>query len=148
VEIRTVGIDLAKSVFAVCGADMRGRVVMRRQLRRAQVLNFMRGLPRCVIGLEASGGTQNWARQLTALGHEVRMMSPAHVMPYRKGNRTDRNDAEAILEVVTRPTMRFGVVKSWPSRTCSRCIGCGPSWSRAAPLHAISCVVYYASAAW
>ena len=72
-EITTIGIDLAKSVFAVCGADSRGQVVMRRQLRRAQVLNFMRGLPRCVVGLEASGGAQYWARQLTALGHEVRV---------------------------------------------------------------------------
>jgi transposase len=111
-EITTIGIDLAKSVFAVCGADSRGRVVMRRQLRRVQVLNFMRGLPRCVVGLEASGGAQYWARQLTALGHEVRMMSPALVMPYRKGNKTDRNDAEAILEAVTRPSMRFVMVKS------------------------------------
>jgi transposase len=85
---------------------------MRRQLRRAQVLSFMRGLPRCVVGLEASGGAQYWARQLTALGHEVRMMSPALVMPYRKGNKTDRNDAEAILEAVTRPSMRFVTVKS------------------------------------
>ena len=87
-EITTIGIDLAKSVFAVCGADSSGRVVMRRQLRRPQVLNFMRGLPRCVVGMEASGGAQYWARQLTALGHEVRLMSPALVMPYRKGNKT------------------------------------------------------------
>jgi transposase len=111
-EITTLGIDLAKSGFAVCGADSSGRVVMRRQLRRAQVLNFMRGLPRCVVGMEASGGAQYWARQLTALGHEVRVMSPALVMPYRKGNQTDRNDADAILEAVTRPSMRFVMVKS------------------------------------
>jgi hypothetical protein len=146
-EITTIGIDLAKSVFAVCGADSRGQVVMRRQLRRAQVLNFMRGLPRCVVGLEASGGAQYWARQLTALGHEVRMMSPALVMPYRKGNKTDRNDADAILEAVTRPSMRFVMVKSGRSRTCSRCIGFGPSWSRATPPYATSCAACYASAA-
>src|ERR1700676_180472 len=106
-EVTTIGIDLAKNVFAVCGADSSGRVVMRRQLRRAQVLSFMRGLPRCVVGMEASGGAQYWARQLTALGHEVRLMSPALVRPYRKGNKTDRNDADAILEAVTRPSMRF-----------------------------------------
>src|SRR6516165_8188989 len=93
-EVTTIGIDLAKSVFAVCGADSSGRVVMRRQLRRPQVLSFMRGLPRCVVGMEASGGAHYWARQLSALGHEVRLMSPALVMPYRKGNKTDRNDAE------------------------------------------------------
>jgi Transposase len=111
-EITTIGIDLAKSVFAVCGADSSGRVVMRRQLRRPKVLNFMRGLPRCVVGMEASGGAQYWARQLTAPGHEVRLMSPALVMPYRKGNKTDRNDADAILEAVTRPSIRFVMVKS------------------------------------
>ena len=111
-EVTTIGIDLAKNVFAVCGANSSGRVLMRRQLRRAQVLSFMRGLPRCVVGMEASGGAQYWARQLTALGHEVRLMSPALVMPYRKGNKTDRNDAEAILEAVTRPSMRFAMVKT------------------------------------
>jgi transposase len=111
-EVTTIGIDLAKNVFAVSAADSSGRVVMRRQLRRAQVLGFMRGLPRCVVGMEASGGAHYWARQLSALGHEVRLMSPALVMPYRKGNKTDRNDADAILEAVTRPSMRFVAVKS------------------------------------
>ncbi len=111
-EVTTIGIDLAKSAFAVSGADRSGRVVMRRQLRRTQVLSFMRGLPRCTVGMEASGGAQYWARQLTALGHEVRLMSPGLVMPYRKGNKTDRNDADAILEAVTRPSMRFVTVKS------------------------------------
>src|SRR5271157_4023097 len=111
-EVTTIGIDLAKNVFAVSAADSSGRVVMRRQLRRAQVLGFMRGLPRCVVGMEATGGAHYWARQLSALGHEVRLMSPALVMPYRKGNKTDRNDADAILEAVTRPSMRFVAVKS------------------------------------
>jgi transposase len=67
-EVTTIGIDLAKSVFAVSGADSRGRVVIRRQLRRAQVLGFLRGLPRCVVGMEATGGAQYWARQFNALG--------------------------------------------------------------------------------
>ena len=121
---------------------------MRRQLRRTQVLSFMHGLPRCVVGMEARGGAHYWARQLTALGHEVRLMSPALVMPYRKGNKTDRNDADAILEAVTRPSMRFAMSRVWRSRTCSRCTGYGPSWSRAAPPCATSCAVCYASAAW
>src|SRR5712691_6087230 len=98
-EVTTIGIDLAKNVFAVCGAESSGRVVMR-------------GLPRCVVGMEASGGAQYWARQFTPLGHEVRLMSPALVMPYRKGNKTDRNDADTILEAVTRPSMRCVTVKS------------------------------------
>src|SRR5271167_846223 len=110
-EVTTIGIDLAKNVFAVSAADSSGRVVMRRQLRRAQVLGFMRGLPRCTVGMEATGGAHYWARQLTALGHAVRLMSPALVMPYRKGNKTDRNDADAILEAVSRPSMRFVMVK-------------------------------------
>src|SRR6202790_559674 len=111
-EITTIGIDLAKNVFAVSGAERRGRVVVRKQLRRAQLMGFLRTLRPCVVGMEACGGAHYWARQLNALGHEVRLMSPALVMPYRKGNKTDRNDADAILEAVSRPSMRFVMVKS------------------------------------
>src|SRR5260370_35724850 len=111
-EVTTSGIDLAKSVFAVSGADSCGRVVIRRQLRRAQVLGFRRGMRRCVVGMEATSGAQYWARQFTALGHEVRLMSPALVVPYRKGNKTGCNDADGILEAVSRPSMRFVMVKS------------------------------------
>jgi len=111
-EVTTVAIDLAKNVFALCGADAKGRVVLRRELRRAQLPDFMRRLGPCVVGMEASGGAHHWARQFAAFGHEVRLISPWLVRPYRKGNKTDRNDAEAILEAVTRPTMRFVAVKS------------------------------------
>jgi transposase len=147
-EVTTIGIDLAKSVFAVSAADGSGRLVIRRQLRRAQMLGFMRELPRSVVGMEATGGAQYWARQLTALGHEVRLMSPSLVMPYRKGNKTDRNDADAILEAVTRPSMGSSRSRAWRSRICSRCTGCGRSWSRAAPPCATSCAAYCASAEW
>jgi len=111
-EVTTVAIDLAKNVFALCGADAKGRVVLRKELRRAQLPDFMRRLGPCVVGMEASGGAHYWARQFAALGHEVRLISPSLVTPYRKGNKTDRNDAEAILEAVSRPTMRFVAVKS------------------------------------
>ncbi len=111
-EVTTVAIDLAKNLFALCGADAKGRVVLRKELRRGQLRDFMRRLGPCVVGMEASGGAHYWARQLVALGHEVRLISPSLVTPYRKGNKTDRNDAEAILEAVTRPTMRFVAVKS------------------------------------
>jgi transposase len=111
-EVTTVAIDLAKNVFALCGADAKGRVVLRKELRRAQLPDFMRRLGPCVVGMEASGGAHYWARQLAALGYEIRLISPSLVTPYRKGNKTDRNDAEAILEAVTRPTMRFVAVKS------------------------------------
>lgn len=112
-EITTIGIDLAKSVFAVSGAEARGKVVVRRQLRRAQVLEFMRQLAPCVVGMESCGGANYWARAIGALGHEVRLMSPALVRPYRtSSNKHDRNDADAICEAVRRPRMRYVAVKS------------------------------------
>src|SRR6202790_2071706 len=111
-EITTIGIDLAKNVFAVSGAERRGRVVVRKQLRRAQLMGFLRTLRPCVVGMEACGGAHHWARALTQLGHQVRLMSPALVAPYRKGNKHDRNDADAVLEAVSRPSMRFVMVKS------------------------------------
>jgi transposase len=111
-EITTIGIDLAKSVFAVSGGDRRGKVVLRRQLRRAQVLEFMSKLGPCVVGMEACGGAHHWARALTRLGHQVRLMSPALVVPYRQGHKHDRNDADAVLEAVSRPSMRFVAVKT------------------------------------
>jgi pimeloyl-ACP methyl ester carboxylesterase len=98
-EVTTIGIDLAKSVFAVCGADSSGRVVMRRQLRRPQVLSFMRGLPRCVVGMEASGGAHYWARQLTALGLLAiwGKNDPFFIPPGAEAYRRDIPDAEVRL---------------------------------------------------
>ncbi len=111
-EITTIGIDLAKSVFAVSGADRHGRVVVRKQLRRPQVTGFLRMLRPWVVGMEACGGAHYWARAIAKLGHQVKLMSPALVAPYRKGNKHDRNDADAVLEAVSRPTMRFVAPKS------------------------------------
>jgi transposase len=107
-----MAIDLAKNVFALCGANAAGQLIWRKELRRAQLLSFMRKLAPCLVGMEACGGAHYWARELAAMGHEVRLVSPALVTPYRKGNKTDRNDAAAILEAVTRPTMRFVAVKT------------------------------------
>jgi transposase len=112
-EITTIGIDLAKSMFAVSGADERGAVVLRKQLRRAQVLAFMAKLEPCVVGLEACGGAHHWARAMAKLGHEVRLLSPRLVKPYRTSpNKHDRNDADAICEAVRRPQLRQVEVKS------------------------------------
>jgi transposase len=111
-EITTIGIDLAKNVFAVSAADESGRVVLRKQLRRNQVLEFLGQLKPCLVGLEACGGAHHWARAITELGHAVRLMSPALVAPYRAGNKHDRNDADAICEAVRRPRMRFVALKS------------------------------------
>lgn len=111
-EITTIGIDLAKCVFALSGADPRGKVVLRKQLKRAQMLTYLAQCQPCVVGLEACGGAHYWARAIGALGHQVKLMSPALVAPYRKGQKHDRNDADAILEALTRPSMRFVAPKS------------------------------------
>ena len=111
-EISTVGLDLAKSVFQVHAVDAVGTTVVRKVLRRAQVLPFFAKLPPCLIGIEACGTSHHWARELAKLGHEVRLMPPAYVKPYVKRGKTDAADAEAICEAVTRPSMRFVPVKT------------------------------------
>ena len=92
----TIGLDLAKSVFQVHGVSADGTAVLRRQLRRGQVLAFFSRLEPCLIGMEACSGAHHWARELAALGHEVRLMPAAYVKPYVKRGKTDRADAEAI----------------------------------------------------
>jgi transposase len=96
-KLTTVGIDLAKSVFQVHGVDERGNTVLRKQLRRNQVLAFFARQGRCLIGMEACAGAHYWARGLTTLGHEVRLMAPQFVKPYVKANKTDAADAESNL---------------------------------------------------
>jgi transposase len=111
-EITTIGLDLAKHVFQVHGIDPEGTTVLRRRLRRNQVLAFFSRLPRCVVGLEACATAHYWARELAALGHEVRLMPAQYVKAYIKRNKNDAADAEAICEAVGRPTMRFVRVKT------------------------------------
>ena len=111
-EITTIGLDLAKSVFQVHAVDAAGTVVIRKVLRRAQMLPFFSKIAPCLIGIEACATSHHWARELAKLGHEVRLMPPAYVKPYVKRGKTDANDAEAICEAVTRPTMRFVAMKS------------------------------------
>jgi transposase len=111
-EITTIGLDLAKHVFQVHGIDAQGTTVLRKRLRRGQVLAFFRRIPRCVVGLEACATAHYWARELGALGHEVRLMPAQYVKAYIKRNKHDAADAEAICEAVSRPTMRFVAVKT------------------------------------
>lgn len=111
-EVAVVGLDLAKNVFQMHGVASDGRVLFRRQLRRAQMLGFFGRLPSCPVGIEACASAHHWARELAALGHEVRLMPPAYVKAYVKRGKTDAADAEAIAEAVTRPTMRFVAVKT------------------------------------
>lgn len=111
-QVTTIGLDIAKNVFQVHGIDGEGRVVLRRKVRRDQLLTLLGGLEPCLIGMEACATAHHWARELEALGHQVKLMPPAYVKAYVKRNKNDAADAEAICEAVTRPTMRFVAVKS------------------------------------
>ncbi|SMD00611.1 IS110 family transposase [Novosphingobium sp. B1] len=111
-EVVTVGLDLAKTVFQVHVIAADGAVLIRRKLRRTEVIRFFAKLSPCLVGMEACASAHHWARELIAIGHEVRLMPPAYVKPYVKRGKTDAADAEAICEAVTRPTMRFVAVKS------------------------------------
>src|ERR1700712_5839126 len=110
-QIATVGLDLAKHWFQVHGLDADGQVVIRRKLKRSEVISFFKSLSPCLIGIEACATAHYWARALIALGHEVKLMPPAYVKAYVKRNKNDAADAEAICEAVTRPNMRFVPVK-------------------------------------
>ncbi|MDR3414975.1 MAG: IS110 family transposase [Nevskia sp.] len=111
-QVTTIGLDIAKSVFQLHGVDQDGRAVLRRKVRRDQLLTLLGGLAPCLVGIEACATAHHWARQIAALGHEVRLMPPTYVKAYVKRNKNDAADAEAICEAVTRPTMRFVPVKS------------------------------------
>jgi transposase len=111
-KITTIGIDLAKAVFQVHGVDERGKTVLRKQLKRKDVMSFFANREPCLIGMEACGGAHHWARELAKFGHTVRLMAPQFVKPYVKTNKSDRNDAEAICEAVARPNMTFVPVKT------------------------------------
>lgn len=111
-KIATIGLDIAKSVFQVHGVDAAGEVVVRKRLSRARVVPFFAKLPRCLVGIEACSTSHHWARELIALGHDVRLMPAQYVKPYVKRGKNDASDAEAICEAVTRPTMRFVAVKT------------------------------------
>ncbi len=111
-EVITIGLDLAKSVCQVHGVNASGKAVIRWQLRRRRVLGFCKKLPPCLVGMEACATSHYWAREITALGHEVRVMPARYVKPYVKRNKSDAADAEAICEAATRPTMRFVPIKT------------------------------------
>jgi len=116
--ITTIGFDIAKSVFQVHGVDAGGQVLIRRQLKRRQVLAFFEKLPPCLIGIEACASAHHWSRELQALGHTVRLMPPAYVKPYVKRQKNDMADAEAICEAVARANMRFVPTKTPEQQSC------------------------------
>jgi transposase len=111
-QITTIGFDLAKNVFQVHGIDASEKVIIRKPLRRGQVIKFFAGLSPCLVGMEACASAHYWARELTRLGHKVRLMPAKDVKAYVKRNKNDAADAEAICEAVRRPRMRFVHVKS------------------------------------
>ena len=111
-NVATIGLDIAKSIFQVHGVNDAGESVLRRRLCRTDVLPFFAKQPPCVIGIEACSSAHHWARELTRLGHLVRLIPPQYVKPYVKRNKTDAADAEAICEAVGRPNMRFVPIKS------------------------------------
>lgn len=111
-EVSTIGLDIAKSVFQVHGVDVDGAVVIRKRISRAKVVEFFATLTPCLVGIEACPTAHYWSRKLQALGHTVRLMPPSYVKAYLKRSKNDANDAAAICEAVTRPSMRFVPTKS------------------------------------
>ena len=111
-KVTTLWLDLAKSVFSLHGVDGAGQVVLRRTVRRDQLVKVVAGIGPCLIGMEACSGAHEWGRRFQEHGHAVRLMAPKFVAPYRKSGKNDGNDAQAICEAVTRPSMRFVPVKS------------------------------------
>lgn len=110
-DIKTLGIDLAKNIFQLCGVNEAGKIVLTKRLKRKDFSAFIANLPPCLIGMEACGGANYWARKFQTFGHTVKLIAPQFVKPYVKSNKNDQRDAEAICEAVTRPTMRFVPIK-------------------------------------
>jgi transposase len=117
-EVTTIGLDIAKSVFQIHGIDAEGNVIVRRQIKRRYVLAFFQKLPPCLVGIEACASSHHWSRELKTLGHKVRLMPPAYVKPYVKRQKNDAADAEAICEAVTRANMRFVETKTPEQQGC------------------------------
>ncbi|MBU2858039.1 IS110 family transposase [Acidithiobacillus ferrooxidans] len=111
-EITTLGIDLAKNIFQLHGVDRHGKSVLKKAISRAKFLETLANIPPCLVGIEACGGAHHWAREIGKLGHQVRIIAPQFVSPYRKSGKNDANDSEAICEAVARPNMRFVAIKT------------------------------------
>jgi len=116
-EVSTIGLDIAKSVFQVHGVDAQGTVIIRRRIGRGKVLGFFGNLSPCLIGIEACPTAHHWGRELQVLGHTVKLMPPSYVKAYVKRSKNDANDAAAICEAVTRPSMRFVLIKTKEQQT-------------------------------
>src|SRR5687768_13063786 len=120
-KLKRIGVDLAKDVFQIHGVDSHEQVKLRRQVKRHQMLHVFRQVEPCVVAMEACGSAHYWARELKKLGHEVRLIAPQFVKPYVKSGKNDANDAEAICEAASRPTMRYVAVKT-PEQQASQAL--------------------------
>src|SRR5690349_11743472 len=140
-EITTIGLDVAKPVFQVHEIDAYGTVVVRKQLRRKEVVAYCTKLPTCAIGMEACSSGHDWARRLQSLGHTVKLMAPQFVRPYVKTNKSDAHDAEAICEAVTRPSMRFVPIKTAEQQAMLALHRARQGFVKARTAQAINCAV-------
>ena len=147
-HITRIGIDTSKAVFTLHGVDDSGRAVLRTNLRRAQMVPFFRKLPPTEIAIEACGSSHHWARELSALGHTVRLIPPQYVKPFVKRAKNDRNDAEAICEAAGRPGMRFVPVKSAEQQAHSMVLKVRETWSINARNWSTRCVGTLPNSAW
>ena len=121
-KITTIGLDIAKTVFHLYAVNEMGRYLKKKQLKRQQLLHYLAQVSPCVIAMEACGGANDWAREMKALGHEVKLIALQYVKPYVKGNKNDYNDAQVIAEAAQRPTMRFVPIKSVERKIYRTCI--------------------------
>ena len=127
--ICTIGIDVGKNTFHLVGLDKRGAIVLQRKVTRQKLGRLLTNIPRCLIGMEACSGTHFIARQLTVLGHDVRLIPAQYVKPFLKGHKNDYRDAEAIAEAVQRPTMSFVSIKTPEQMDLLDCTVCARAWS-------------------
>jgi len=132
-EVSTIGLDIAKQAFQVHGADASGRVVFRKRITRAKLIDFFASQPRCLVALEACGGAHYWGREIAKLGHTIRLIPPIYVKPFVKRQKNDAADAEAICEAAQRPSMRFVAVKDEVQQAGGLSFGLGTCWFASAP---------------
>ena len=148
-QVSTIGLDLAKTVFQVHTAEASGAVVLRKKLRRSQVLAFFSAQPPCTVAMEACGSAHHWAREIGKLGHHVRLIPPAYVKPFVKRQKTDAADAEAICEAAQRPTMRFVTPKSEATQAAAVVFRARDLLVASGPRSSMPCgVIWQSSASW